>query len=285
MLMILYYQRGVDIMEAKSIKAFSLCNEISLDKVSSHFGINKKYKWEDYLTLREEHLKGVIPVPEGKSAVIFPFGSIVFIDMEHNEIVDVVNYLKKLEDNLKNADFRFWESYMLKIGTDELSVDFNSMSVKEFKSYQLETLAIVLSKSVALEKVEKDLNSLLDEVEDMVDLLGRGILNISDAKNAKMSARILGFKFDTISYIMLLDKPDITWENQNAETLYIQLSQFYELKERYEKIQAKTETLMDITQVFGALTNQRRGNRLEWMVIILIGIEIILTLVEFKFFL
>ncbi|HYF82540.1 MAG TPA: RMD1 family protein [Clostridia bacterium] len=272
-------------MEAKSIKAFSLCNEISLDKVSSHFGINKKYKWEDYLTLKEEHLKGVIPVPEGKSAVIFPFGSIVFIDMEHNEIVDVVNYLKKLEGNLKNADFRFWESYMLKIGTDELSVDFNSMSVKEFKSYQLETLAIVLSKSVALEKVEKDLNSLLDEVEDMVDLLGRGILNISDAKNAKMSARILGFKFDTISYIMLLDKPDITWENQNAETLYIQLSQFYELKERYEKIQAKTETLMDITQVFGALTNQRRGNRLEWMVIILIGIEIILTLVEFKFFL
>ncbi len=271
-------------MEATNIKAFSLCNEISLEKVSSHFGINKKYKWEDYLTLREGHLKGVIPVPEGKSAVIFPFGSIVFINMEHHEIVDVVNYLKKLENNLKNADFRFGESYMLKIGVDELSVDFNSMSVKELKSYQLETLAIVLSKSVALEKVEKDLNSLLDEVEVMVDLLDRGILNISDAKNAKMSARILGFKFDTISYIMLLDKPDITWENQDAETLYIQLSQFYELKERYEKIQAKTETLMDITQVFGALTHQRRGNKLEWMVIILIGIEIVLTLVEFIFF-
>jgi uncharacterized Rmd1/YagE family protein len=158
------------------------------------------------------------------------------------------------------------------------------MSVKELKSYHLETLAIVLSKSVALEKVEKDLSNLLDEVEGMVDLLSRGILNISDAKNAKMSARILGFKFETISYIMLLDKPDITWENQDAETLYIQLSQFYELKDRYDKIQAKTETLMDITQVFGSLTHQRRGNKLEWMVIILIAIEIVLTLIEFYFF-
>jgi uncharacterized Rmd1/YagE family protein len=83
---------------------------------------------------------------------------------------------------------------------------------------------------------------------------------------------------------MLLDKPDITWENQDAETLYIQLSQFYELKDRYDKIQAKTETLMDITQVFGSLTHQRRGNKLEWMVIILIAIEIVLTLIEFYFF-
>lgn len=270
-------------METKSIKAFSLCNEISLDKISSHFGINKKFKWEDSLTLREEHLKGILPVPEEKSAVIFPFGSAVFVNMEHHEIVDVVNYLKKIESNLKNADYRFGESYMLKIGAEEPSVGFNSMSVKEFKKHHSEILATILAKSVALDKVETDLNGLLDEAESIVDLLERGILNISDEKNAKMSARILGFKFDTISYIMLLDKPDITWENQEAESLYMQLSPFFELSERYEKIQAKTEILMDITQVFGSLTQQKRGNKLEWLVIILIGFEIILTLIEFIF--
>jgi uncharacterized Rmd1/YagE family protein len=270
-------------METKSIKAFSLCNEISLDKVSSHFGINKKYKWEDFLTLREEHLKGVLPVPEEKSAVIFPFGSVVFINMEHHEIVDVVEYLKKIESNLKNADYKFGESYMLEIGVDEPSVDFTSMSVSEYKNYHMDILATVLSKSVALEKVEKDLNSLLDEFEGIVDFLEQGVLNISDEKIAKMSSRILGFKFHTISYIMLLDKPDITWENQEAEALYMQLSQFYELKDRYEKIQAKSETLMDITQVLGALTQHKRGNKLEWLVIILIGFEIFLTLIEYIF--
>lgn len=270
-------------METKSIKAFSLCNEISLDKVASHFGINKKYKWEDFLTLKEENLKGVLPVPEGKNVVIFPFGSIVFVNMEHHEIVDIVNYLKKLEQNLKNADYKFGESYMLEIGVEETSVGFNSMAVSDYQNYHLGILATVLAKSVALEKVEKDLGELVDEFENVVELLGKGMLNISDEKIAKMSARILGFKFDTISYIMLLDKPDITWENQEAETLYMQLSQFYELNERYEKIQSKTETLMDITQVFGSLAQQKRGNKLEWLVIILIGFEIALTLFDYIF--
>lgn len=270
-------------METKSIKAFSLCNEISLDKISSHFGINKKYKWEDFLTLKEENLKGVLSVPDGKSAVIFPFGSIVFVNMEHHEIVDLVDYLKKIEVNLKNSDYKFNESYMLEIGAEIPAVGFNSMSVTDFKNYQLDILATVLSKSVALEKVERDLNKLLDEFEDIMEFLAQGVLNISDEKIAKMSARILGFKFDTLSYIMLLDKPDITWENQEAENLYMQLAQFYELKDRYEKIQAKAETLMDITQVLGTLTQEKRGNRLEWLVIILIGFEIILTLIEFIF--
>lgn len=270
-------------METKSIKAFSLCNEISLDKISSHFGINKKYKWEDFLTLREENLKGVLPVPDGKSAIIFPFGSIVFVNMEHHEIVDLVDYLEKLEANLKNAEYKYSESYMLEIGSEVPSVGFNSMAVSDSRNHHMDILATVLSKSVALEKVEADLSKLLDEFEHVVEYLARGVLNISDEKIASMSARILGFKFDTISYIMLLDKPDITWENQEAETLYIQLSQFYELKDRYDKIQAKTETLMDITQVLGALTQEKRGNRLEWLVIILIGFEILLTLVEFIF--
>ncbi|MGE5631806.1 MAG: RMD1 family protein [Caulobacteraceae bacterium] len=270
-------------MQTKAIKAFSLCNEIRLDKVASHFGINKKYKWEDTLNLKESHLKGIIMVPEGKSAVIFPFGSIVFVNMEHHEIVDLVNYIAKSESNLANAIYKFHEDYMLEIGAEETSVNFNSMSVTEYKEFQLDILSVILSKSVALERVETDLNNLLDDIENIVNMLEKGIFNISDEKLAEMLARILGFKFDTISYIMLLDKPDITWSNQDAEVLYNKLSQFFELSDRYEKIQAKTETLMDITQVFASLSHQKRGNKLEWMVIILITIEIILTLIEYIF--
>jgi uncharacterized Rmd1/YagE family protein len=93
-----------------------------------------------------------------------------------------------------------------------------------------------------------------------------------------MSAKILGYKFDTISYIRLLDKPDITWVNEEAGQLFIELSKIFELDDRYKKIGHKSETLMDITEVFSGLTHARRGNRLEWAVIILIGIEILLSL-------
>lgn len=270
-------------MPSKVFKVFSLCNEINLDNVASHFGINKKYKWEDFLTLTENYLKGIVLVPENKSVIVFSFGSIVFINMEHHEIVDIVNYLKRVEKNLANPTYDFSDDYMLEIGNGKPQINYDSMSVTEYQDFQVEILSIVLAKSVALEKIESDITHLLDYVENIVTLLEKGAFSIKDKELAKISAKILGFKFNTISYIMLLDKPDITWENQNSEVLYTQLSHLFELNERYEKIQSKTEILMDITEVFGALTHQKRGNKLEWMVIILIFIEILLTLIEYIF--
>jgi uncharacterized Rmd1/YagE family protein len=141
-------------------------------------------------------------------------------------------------------------------------------------------VATVLAKSVALERIERDTDVLLDEIEDIVGYLQQGKLNISDEQLGKMSARILGFKLSTISYIMLLDKPDITWVNEEAAALYDELGTLFELNDRYENIKHKTETLMDITEVFAGLTHARRGTRLEWAIIVLIGIEIVLSLVD-----
>lgn len=270
-------------MLSKELKVFSLCNEINLDKIATHFGINKKYRWEEFLTLKEQHLKGVIQVPDDKSAILFPFGSIVFINMLHNEIVDLVDYLNRIEKNLLETSYDFSDNYILEIGSKQTGINYDRMAVSELQDYQLAILSIVLAKSVSLDRVETNIDNLLDEVESIVNRLEKGRLSIKDEKLAKISSRILGFKFDTISYIMLLDKPDITWENEDAEKLHKQLSHLFELNDRYDKIQAKSETLMDITQVFTSLAHQKRGNRLEWMIIILITFEIFLTLFEFIF--
>lgn len=78
---------------------------------------------------------------------------------------------------------------------------------------------------------------------------------------------------------MLLDKPDLTWVNEEAGTLFDELSHIFELNDRYENIKHKTEILMDITTVFAGLAHAKRGTRLEWAIIILIGIEIVLSVV------
>lgn len=44
--------------------------------------------------------------------------------------------------------------------------------------------------------------------------------------------------------------------------------------------QFKTEALMDITTVFAGLAHAKRGNRLEWAVIVLIAIEIVLSVTD-----
>lgn len=267
---------------AIEFKALMVSNEISLGKIAQHFGIYRKFRWEDSLFLAENDLKGILREPERKAVFIFHFGSIVFVNCQNHEIMDVLNYLKRIEKSINTAKpFEYSDDYKLEINADESqAIDDESMITAEEADYQLVIVATVLAKSVALEKIEIETDLLVDEIEDVVTYLHQGKLTISDEQLAKMSARILGFKFNTISYIGLLEKPDITWVNEDAETLFTELSAIFELTDRYEKIRHKSETLLDITQVFSSLAHAKRGNRLEWAVIILIAIEIVLSLIE-----
>jgi len=210
-----------EIMAETEFKAIVLSNEINLNKISQHFGSNRKLKWEEYLILKGTELQGIVREIEMKRVYLFHFGSIVFLNFQYHEIMDVINYLKTIENGISRV---------------------------------------------------------LDEIEEVVNNLYRGELTVSDEKLAKMSASILEFKLSTISYVMLLDKPAITWNNEEASELFDELTIVFELTDRYEKLRHKIDTLMDIIEVFSGLAHSKRGTRLEWAVIILIGIEICLSL-------
>ena len=266
-------------------KAIALCKELNLNKIGEHFGIVRKFRWEDFLVLQTNNLKGIVHDAHDKLVYVFHFGSMVFINFQHHEIMDVVKYLKKLEPQINDSDvFAYEDDYKLEIDANQPPAVNNDYMIAGAKSdYQLESVSTVLAKSVSLEKNEIEVDSLLDRIENVVNNLNRGELGVSDEELAKMIGRIVSFKLNTISYIMLLDNPDITWTNEEAATLYDRLSLLFELRDRYEKIQHKTETLMDITESFSNLVHAKRGTRLEWAIIILIVIEIILSVYQMFF--
>lgn len=269
-------------MVQTEFKAIVLSNEIDLNTIAQHFGINRKFKWEEFLLLRDNELQGIVGQIDNKMIYIFHFGSMVFLNFQHHEIMDVINYMKKIEvGTIYSNLFKYVDEYKIEINPNELfAVNNESMVTTEQAEYQLDIVSTILAKSVALDKIEIDISLLLDEIEEVVNNLHQGKLAVSDEKLAKMSASILEFKLSTISYIMLLDKPAITWNNENASELFNELATLFELSERYSTNRHKIDTLMDITEVFSGLAHAKRGTRLEWAVIILIGIEIILSLVD-----
>lgn len=272
-------------MVQTEFKAIVLSNEIDLNKIAQHFGINRKFKWEESLLLKESELQGIVSQVDTKMVYIFHFGSIVFLNFQHHEIMDVINYIKKVEVGIIYSKlFKYVDEYKIETNPDGIfAINNEYMVTEEQAEYQLDIVATILAKSVALDKIEMDILLLLDEIEEVVNNLHQGKLAVSDDKLAKMSASILGFKLSTISYIMLLDKPAITWNNENASELFNELTTLFELSERYSKNRHKIDTLMDITEVFSGLAHAKRGTRLEWAVIIMIGIEIILSLYDLFF--
>lgn len=272
-------------MSCDELKAIVVSNEFSLDKIAIHFGIDRNFKWEDTLLLDADELKGIIRDSLGKRVRLFHFGSIVFNNFSNPEITDVVNYLRRIDKNINVSNpFEYLDDYRIEIDADAAPVINNDFMVRtKAEEYQREIVATILAKSVALERIEARIDHLLDDVEEIVDFLHSGSLSVSDEHLARLSAKILRFKLDTISYIMLLDKPAITWSNNEAGELYNEISLLFELSDRHANVRHKIDALMDITEVFTGLAHAKRDAKLEWAIIILIVIEIILQLSD-KFF-
>jgi uncharacterized Rmd1/YagE family protein len=271
-------------MKSWTFKSLVLSNEINLNTIASHFGINRKFKWEDPLFLSGNSLKGILKEVEDKWVYIYYFGSLVFINMEFHEIQDIIKYLQNADPILQNNNIanNYMDEYKLEIDHQyDYSLYNDLMTSNEFAPYYLDIISLVLAKSTALRKIETDTDKLLDGIENVINYLDTGKFNMSDQEMSKTSAKVLRFKYNTISYLMLLDKPKSAWDNEDIENFYLQIISLFDLDERYKKINHKTEILRDITDVFATISHEKRGTKLEIMVIILILFELIISIVEF----
>lgn len=99
-------------------------------------------------------------------------------------------------------------------------------------------------------------------------------------------AIIIFTQFDVLSFINtpvdlhLLDKPNILWDNKDAEALYNTLAAALELRERFEIVSYKLESIKDDIVMVTDLTNHQHSAFLEWIIIALIGVEIGMGLIE-----
>ena len=267
-------------METIQVRAFSLGSEIPLEAVARHFGIARRSRWEDFLSLAGDNLSGILQDPSSKWVHLFPFGCIVTFGMGHHEVTDLVAYLRRIEPRLQDPQEPYLDECQLAIGSEKLEIGDDRIGVPVMNPWTSGILSTVLSKSVALERVEVEIAGLIDEAEPVVQNLASGTITPSDAKISRLAGRILSFRIDTVAYIQLLDKPDAAWDNLEAEEMYGRLAQFFELNDRYDKIQAKSGILMELTEVVTTYAHHHRGMRLEWAIILLIVFEIMISLFQ-----
>jgi required for meiotic nuclear division protein 1 len=270
-------------MRDLTFKAFAITNEIDLNKIAVHCGIPKKFTWEEPLILRGEILKSILykDVDESQMVLVFSFGSIVFINHSTpNEITALLNYLYSFEPDIdvKNAD-RYSDDYSLHIKeTESIELTDEYVVVPEYESYYPELISTVLAKSVALEKTEEQLGQINDKLETMIDRLEKGKLRIGNKELARTTAKIIRHEYNTLAYIMILDKPDITWTSSTAGEFYDRMLEFFELNDRYKILKSKTEILYNIMDGFSTISHSIRGLFVEWIIVILILFEIVLSL-------
>jgi uncharacterized Rmd1/YagE family protein len=76
------------------------------------------------------------------------------------------------------------------------------------------------------------------------------------------------------------DKPDLLWDHPELERLSLRLENEYELRERNTVLERKLALMFNSMETAINLLHNRRSQRLEWYIVILIVIEVVLYLYE-----
>ena len=220
----------------------------------------------------------------GTYLIYTPFNVLTFINWDKEAMLEA---LKKLDvpEAHRYEHTTLYQDYPIYIDASlskACHVTNESITLKEASPLSLIIIALVISQSVGLEKHEQDLEKHFARSRRLLDMT-KGHSLIKRSKLAQFAKELTFIRHAMLTDLFLLDKPNILWDNAEAEDLYNRLASILELKDRFEIVAFKLSNLKDdIARVLN-LINHKHSEFLEWIIIILIAFEIIINLKDHYF--
>lgn len=159
------------------------------------------------------------------------------------------------------------------------SAEFNVLRLKHLSIDKLLLVFHVIAQSVAIDFLEQQVEETLQRFEKIhMNLAKKGLL-IATARDVM---KTIGTSGNIVNFIVgqlsLLDKPDIAWEDKDAEVLFINLRKMFELEDRFSTIRFKLTFIQDSSELMLDTLQHRRAEFLELTIIGLIVFEIVMAL-------
>ncbi len=211
--------------------------------------------------------------------VLAPFGVLTLIAKEKKEILNALSLLNiSLEDeDLITQDYPIMVDSAL---NKHFEITNEVILLRDTSPLSLNIIALAISQSVGLEHYEKRLDTLFVESRHIVE----SIHTFSISRRAHLMSfvkRLALTRHDMVSNLLLLDKPNILWDDEDAEALYNRLAFILELYDRHEIALSKLAQIKEDVMLVMDIINHKKSEFLEWIIIILIGVEIVMGLYDF----
>jgi uncharacterized Rmd1/YagE family protein len=219
----------------------------------------------------------VIKIDENHRVMVTSFGAIVFFSFDEeiaqlvaSRIIETIRdpfVVKEVEDRLT-----------VETGAPEDRYLHNEVHIKDSDSLpiRLRIIAMLLAQSVALDHLERETDSVLQGfTQHLDDLRVRGRIRMSARRILKNIGFAMQVRFSVLSNLALFDKPAETWDSESIEDLYQEMIDFFDIAERQEVLSTKLDFISENTRMLFEVLSSRKSHSLEWIVIVLIGIEII----------
>jgi uncharacterized Rmd1/YagE family protein len=157
----------------------------------------------------------------------------------------------------------------------ELNFDFNQVTLGKLDDKVIRIAMLNLAQSVALDYYHDIIENLLTEVKvfaNQLELTGK--LKISRKNMLKFIGKALNTQNDIAENIYIFDAPDQVWDDEYLDKFYQGLMRHFDLRVRFSEIEYTLRIIEDNLTVFREILHQRESSLLEYIIIILILVEV-----------
>ena len=207
----------------------------------------------------------------------FSYGCVVFWELTDEEINKTLKKIKNFEnDHLAKPNS---DSYFIVSGPTT-KVRQNEICLQE-DSGVMEKLAIshALAQSMKLAVFEERVEQTIKKTEHIPKSLAiSGKITLSGKEIAQKMGKLFLERSSINLHSDILDTPEFFWDYSELEPLYHITAKDQDIKQRVDILNKRLNLIHELFEMLSDVFNNRHSSLLEIIIIILIGIEIILTI-------
>jgi uncharacterized Rmd1/YagE family protein len=210
---------------------------------------------------------------------VFKYGAVCFLNYD---AISISAFLRLIHPFCRNLfEHSLTDEFLVESGAREVRVGFNKIEIPSADIGVLRLVMLNVSQSVALDYYEEQTNKLLEDTNHHTQILeNRGRLYLSGKKLRQYIGRTLLLRNRIAENIYVFDSPPETWENELLNRVDADLKRTFDLQVRVRTIHEGLTIIKDNLELFQGLMQHRNSSMLEWIIIILILVEVMNMIIE-----
>lgn len=249
------------------------------------------FTYKDWRSDNEENQRLIRLADEGgeidfgkrNEIFIFEYGVIVMwgysIREEQSFLIDLSNFEN---EKLSNEDIQIEEFnyYITKSYQPRIYNDFITLS--DDSNYMLKlSISHAIGQSVKISLFEELVNNTIEDTQDIPQqIASTGKVEMSRNEIMKSIGELFILRININLHGSVLDSPELMWVEPQLEPIYQATRGYLEINQRVELLNQRLEVISDLLQMLKEQLGHSHEKNLEYIVIVLVGIEVIVSLVN-----
>jgi len=211
----------------------------------------------------------------------FPFGCVIIWGADEAQEKMILNELDdleigKLESSI--ADFIYFDYDLINEKTF-IDEEKNEIILGDKTTFVKLSISHALAQSVKLNLLERSVSNLIDKTTPIQrELASTGSVSLSKKEISKQIGILFNEKYSINLHSDILDTPEFFWRRPSYEPLYIMTVEFQDIQIRQTILNNRLNMIHELYSILSNDLNYKHSTRLEWIIIILIAIEVVLAI-------